>query len=335
MHFLGFFCSIIIGLSLGLIGGGGSMLTIPVLVYLLGIDPLLSTAYSLFVVGITSLVGSVHYIRRQQVHYRVVLLFSVPSFMAVFFIRRYVLPAIPDPIAITESVQISKSLSFMLLFAVIMLVAATLMIRGRTQTRATTGQSDYSFLILTGLVVGTLTGLVGIGGGFLIIPALVLLIRLPMNNAVGTSLLIITANSLMGFLSNPVGQQINWLFLLTFTALAVLGILTGSYLSRFISASRLRKAFGWSVLGLSLSILGKEGLVLIAKASPIIQPQPGNPTDSLWKAPSLSEAAPRPDSALIPYGQDLIVRTACAYSFPERQHKFGPFGPIVASRNNP
>jgi uncharacterized membrane protein YfcA len=263
IQILGFFCSILIGLSLGLMGGGGSMLTIPVLVYLLGINPLLSTAYSLFVVGATSLIGSVNYIRKQQIHYQAALLFSLPSFSAIFFIRRYVIPVIPDPIFINESVRLSKSIAFMLLFAIVMLAASVSMIRDRKRQNSVATvppRYDYFLLVLTGLLVGSLTGLTGIGGGFLIIPALVLLVQLPMKRAIGTSLLIIAANALIGFLCDPVHSRIDWPFLLGFTALAVLGILIGSYLSRFISSYKLRKIFGWSVLVLSLFIVGKETL---------------------------------------------------------------------------
>ena len=264
MQLLGFLCSILIGLSLGLMGGGGSMLTTPVLVYLLGVNPILSTAYSLFVVGTTSLVGSVYYIRKQQVHYPVVLLFSLPSFIAIFLIRQYIIPAIPEQIFINESVRLSKATAFMLLFACIMLVASTFMIAGRkTQLHADTVVRRYSypFVMLTGLAVGTLTGLVGIGGGFLIVPALVLLVRLPMKKAVGTSLLIIAANSLIGFLSDTILGRVNWSFLMEFTALAMVGILMGSYMSRFISSLKLRNLFGWVVLGLSVFIIAKEILM--------------------------------------------------------------------------
>ena len=275
MQILGFFCSVLIGLSLGLIGGGGSMLTIPVLVYLLGINPMLSTAYSLFVVGTTSLVGSVNYIRRQQVHYPAALLFALPSFGAIFLTRRYIISAIPNLIRVTESFRLSKDVALMLLFAFITLAASLLMITGtktRNYTDPALSQYDYPLMVLTGLLVGTLTGLVGIGGGFLIVPALVLLVQLSMKRAVGTSLLIIAANSFTGFLSNPIMEHINWPFLLAFTALAVLGILVGAYMSRFISGLKLRKVFGWSVLLVSLLIIAKETLMPTVSHNSVVHP---------------------------------------------------------------
>jgi uncharacterized membrane protein YfcA len=274
LQVLGFICSLLIGLCLGLMGGGGSMLTVPVLVYLLDINPLLSTAYSLFVVGTTSLVGAVSYIQKQQVHYRVALLFSLPSFIAIFLIRRYIVPAIPDLLVTTESFRLSKTVTLMILFGLVMLGVSILMLTDRRmQTSGSTLSTHYDSLRvpLTGLFVGSLTGLVGIGGGFLIVPALVVLVRLPMKKAVGTSLLIIAANALIGFVSNMDTDELDWPFLLVFTALAVLGILIGAYVSRFISGPQLRRAFGWSVLGLSLFIIAKETLSLSKGAIPFQQ----------------------------------------------------------------
>ncbi len=324
LQFLGFFCAVLIGLSLGLMGGGGSILTVPVLVYLLGINPIVSTAYSLFVVGATSLVGSVGYVRKKQVHYQAVVLFSIPSFGAVFLTRRYLIPAIPDPIYIHESIRLSKAPAFMLLVAFSMLAASISLIAGR-QTRPHTDTLSHKYnvplVVLTGVVVGTLTGLAGIGGGFLIVPALVLLVRLPMKRAVGTSLLIIAANSLTGLLSNTISDRVNWPFLLEFTALAMLGILLGSYLSRSVSGLKLRSAFGWSLLIISLFIIAKETLMPIIARSSLVQPQPRKP---LWKAPDLSEATTHTGADSVRYGRELIARTA---------YYLGPSGNVARLSN--
>ncbi|GAB4030082.1 sulfite exporter TauE/SafE family protein [Spirosoma gilvum] len=260
MHIVGFLCSILIGLSLGLMGGGGSMLTIPVLVYLLGVNPLVSTSYSLFVVGTTSLVGAVNYVRKRQVNYRAALLFAIPSFVAIFFTRRYLIPIIPDPLFNHTPYQINKTLAFMLFFAGVMLIASLSMIfrRNRLQADKPVRFYYYPYTALVGLLAGVLTGLVGVGGGFLIIPALVLLGGLPMKRAVGTSLVIISANSFIGFISDSKAIAINWSFLLSFTAFAVVGILIGSYVSQFMIDYRLRKLFGWIIFGLSIYIIGKE-----------------------------------------------------------------------------
>ena len=262
MDTLGYFASILIGVSLGLIGGGGSILTVPVLVYLLGLSPVLSTAYSLFVVGTTSLVGSFTYMRKQLVNYRAALVFAVPSFITVFLTRKFLVPAIPDPVFTLGEFTLSKGAGIMGLFALIMLAAAFSMIRHKEDKEKDSegkGTSfNYPLIGLEGAAVGLLTGLVGAGGGFLIIPALVLLAKLPMKMAVGTSLLIIAAKSLIGFLGDVGQQAIDWNFLAIFTSLSVVGIFLGSYLTRFIPGEKLKRIFGWFVLGMAVFILWKE-----------------------------------------------------------------------------
>ena len=262
MTLLGYFASILIGVSLGLIGGGGSILTVPVLVYLIGLNPVLSTAYSLFVVGTTSLVGSFTYMQKKLVNYKAALVFAVPSFITVFLTRKYLVPAIPDPVFTLGNFTLEKGTGIMGLFALIMLAAAFSMIRHKEETENDSGTPavvfHYPLIALEGAAVGLLTGLVGAGGGFLIIPALVLLARLPMKMAVGTSLLIIAAKSLIGFLGDVGHQSIDWKFLAIFTTLSVAGIFLGSYLTRFIPGEKLKGLFGWFVLGMAVFILWKE-----------------------------------------------------------------------------
>ena len=259
---IGYFASILIGVSLGLIGGGGSILTVPVLVYLIGLDPVLSTAYSLFVVGTTSLVGSFTYMKKRLVNYRAALVFAVPSFVTVFLTRKYIVPAIPDPVFTLGSFTLQKGAGIMGLFALIMLAAAFSMIVGRKdvsdEPKGGALAFNFPLIALEGAAVGLLTGLVGAGGGFLIIPALVLFAKLPMKMAVGTSLLIIAAKSLIGFLGDIGQQTIDWNFLAVFTSLSVGGIFVGSYLTRFIPGEKLKRVFGWFVLGMAGVILWKE-----------------------------------------------------------------------------
>lgn len=258
---LGYCAALLIGVTLGLIGGGGSILTVPVLVYLLGISPMLSTAYSLFVVGSTSLVGSIEYMRKGLVNYRAGVVFAVPSFISVFLTRKYLVPAIPDPIFTIDSFALSKNTGIMIFFAVIMLMAAFSMIKSKkpeSTAALDTVQFNFPLIALEGAVVGMLTGLVGAGGGFLIIPALVLLAKLPMKMAVGTSLLIIAAKSLIGFLGDVGTQMIDWAFLLSFTAMSIVGIFIGTYLSRYIPAEKLKNSFGWFVLTMAVYIVWKE-----------------------------------------------------------------------------
>lgn len=258
---LGFFSSILIGVSLGLIGGGGSILTLPVLVYMLGINPVLSTAYSLFVVGTTSLVGAGNFMRKHLVNYQAALVFALPSFVAVFLTRKYLIPALPESLFTIGDFEVTKSVGIMVFFAIIMLAASYSMIKSNgsgTEESEAELKFNYPMIALEGAVVGVLTGIVGAGGGFLIIPALVLLARLPMKMAVGTSLLIIAAKSLIGFLGDVANLDVNWTFLIQFTAFSVVGIFIGTYLSKFIDGNKLKKAFGWFVLVMGIYIITKE-----------------------------------------------------------------------------
>lgn len=261
MEIAGFIASIVMGLSLGLIGGGGSILTVPILVYLFDVDPVLSTAYSLFVVGLTSLVGSYSHFKAGNVHLKTALVFGVPSIISVYAMRKFIVPVIPDPLFSMGSFTFTKSLFIMVLFALLMLLASVSMIRKPKASKEKSDEINYNYpiIFLEGLLVGGITGLVGAGGGFLIIPALVLLAGLPMKQAVGTSLMIIALKSLIGFTGDlGTGQSIDYKFMLIFSAFAMVGILAGSYLTRFIPNEKLKPAFGWFVLAMSFYILGKE-----------------------------------------------------------------------------
>jgi uncharacterized membrane protein YfcA len=265
LHYIGYFAAIFIGLSLGIMGGGGSILTVPVLVYLMGVSPVLSTAYSLFVVGSTSLVGASGYFRRGLVSLRTAVVFLLPSLLAVFLVRKKLLPAIPHELFAIGRLVFTKDLLVLVAFAGLMVLAAVSMISSQqveeiiTEELPHKRQFNYPLILFIGLVVGTLTGFVGAGGGFLIIPALVLGARLPMKLAVGTSLAIIALNSLIGFTGDlSAGTAIAWPFLLGFLAFALGGIVLGSYLARFIPGARLKPAFGWFTLAMGTFILAKE-----------------------------------------------------------------------------
>ncbi len=256
----GYAAAVLIGLSLGLTGGGGSILTVPILVYIFNFNPVLATAYSLFVVGSTSLVGSISYMQKGLVARKAALIYGLPSFVAVFLTRTLLVPAIPDPIIHWGSFTISRDMGIMVFFATVMLAAAVSMIRSKQkETEVPDHHSlSYPLLALQGALMGVVTGIVGAGGGFLIVPALVLLAKLPMKIAIGTSLVIIAANSLIGFLGDVSHRTIDWAFLLSFTALSVLGIFAGSYLSGKINGDKLKQGFGWFVLTMGILIIIKE-----------------------------------------------------------------------------
>ena len=261
MEIAGYLASLAIGISLGLIGGGGSILTVPVLVYLFGIEPVLATAYSLFIVGFSSLVGAFPKYKQGLVNIKTALIFGIPSILAVFATRKYIVPLIPDEIFSIGNFVITKNILMMVLFAILMVFASVSMIREKDSNgNAANGEQkfNYPLIILEGSVVGLLTGLVGAGGGFLIIPALVLLSKLPMKQAVGTSLLIIAAKSLIGFTGDLSHYNMDWTLLLIVTSLAAAGIFVGDLLHKKIHGEKLKKGFGWFVLVMGIYIIIKE-----------------------------------------------------------------------------
>lgn len=260
MEILGYISAILIGLSLGLIGGGGSILTVPILVYLLGIEAAeTAPAYSLFVVGIASLIGASIKYKQGFVDIKTAIVFGFPAIIAVYGTRRFLVPEIPDEIFTIENFIFTKRLFVMGLFAILMILASVSMIKGRKEIVQSGGRKfNYPLILIEGILVGVLTGLVGAGGGFIIIPALVIFSNLPMKKAIGTSLVIIAAKSLFGFLGDLSVITIDWKLLLGFTTLAVVGIFIGNQLSHKINGAKLKKGFGWFVLVMGIVILLKE-----------------------------------------------------------------------------
>ena len=262
MEYVGYFTSILIGVALGLIGGGGSILTVPVLVYLMAIEPVAATSYSLFIVGLTSGVGSVGYFKKGLVNIKTAVVFGIPSIIAVFTTRALIVPAIPKEVFTIGDFIVTKSILMMLLFAILMIAASYSMIKKDKKTNIDDKEEEqkfnYPLILIEGAVVGILTGLVGAGGGFLIIPALVILSKLPMKEAVGTSLVIIAAKSIIGFFGESDETVTDWQFLFTISAFAIIGIFIGTALSKKIDGAELKPAFGWFVLVMGIYIITKE-----------------------------------------------------------------------------
>jgi hypothetical protein len=261
MDLIGYILAIVIGLLLSLLGGGGSILTVPVLVYIFSIDPASATAYSLLIVGITSAIASINYLRKGLASLKTALFFSFPSFIMVFSTRKYLMPLIPNEIARFGDFILTKNTLIMLIFALLMVLASRSMIRKRQEVdniSEAMKRVNYSLIFVEGLVVGTLTGFVGVGGGFLIIPVLINFVKLPMKLAVGTSLTIIAINSLIGFTGDLGKHQMNWTFLGTFISLALVGVLIGITLSKRLNNQQLKPAFGWFTLMMGIGILIKE-----------------------------------------------------------------------------
>lgn len=262
MDILGYILAMLTGISLGLIGSGGSILTVPILVYVMGVNPIMATAYSLFVVGTTSLVGGTQKALQKRADLKTVLIFGVPSIVSVYLTRAYIVPLLPDVLYRSDDFVLTKAMALMVLFAGIMILASVSMIKPRRKITTTASQKltyNYPLILVEGALVGVLTGLVGAGGGFLIIPALVLLAKMPMKLAVGTSLLIIAAKSLLGFLGDLQGDEVmDWSLLSLFTLLSVVGIFIGNMLSKKIDGNQLKTAFGWFVLLMGVYIFIKE-----------------------------------------------------------------------------
>ena len=258
LEFLGYFGAILVGLILGLIGGGGSILTLPNLVYLLGVDAVTATGYSLFIIGITSLVGTLRNAKEKKIDFKICLLFTIPTLLSLYFTRLVILPSIPIEILSIGDFILMKPMAIMILFAAIMLLASYSMIKGRKDEEVDKKTTNFSKLSFVGLGVGLLSGLVGAGGGFIITPALVFFAYLPMKNAVATSIFIIAVNSLLGFTGDIGKYEMDWPFLVLFSSLSIVGIFIGIYLTRFISGPQLKKGFGWFVLIMGTFILLKE-----------------------------------------------------------------------------
>ena len=262
-YIIGYFLAVLVGITLGLIGSGGSILSVPVLVYIMGIEPILATAYSLFVVGTTALVGGFQKATQKLVDFKKVLLFGVPTISAVFLTRKFIVPAIPDVIFSTVNFTLHKSVLIMVVFSVVMISASIRMIKPLKEKIVNDDSKlNYFRIILQGLFIGLVAGFVGAGGGFLIIPALLFLAKTPMKMAVGTSLFIVAVQSLIGFVGDIRPDQIiDWKVVLIFTGCSIIGVFIGNYLSKKFSGDKLKTGFGWFVLAMGIYILAKELLL--------------------------------------------------------------------------
>ncbi len=258
MEIIGFLLGILIGVSLGLIGSGGSILSIPILVYLMHITPSIATTYSLFIVGISALVGSIKGAKDNLLDYKMALFFALPSVVSIYIMRKFLLPLLPDIFFKIAEFTVTKDFFIMLVFAILMILSSVTMIKKSNNTTDISPTISANKIIVNGVFIGLLTGFVGVGGGFLIIPTLTISAKLPIKKAIATSLVIIAANALIGFLGSINKGVIAWDFLLTFTGFAVCGIFLGIFLSKKINNEKLKLAFGWFVLATGIYIIVKE-----------------------------------------------------------------------------
>ena len=262
LEILGYFSALIIGISLGLIGGGGSILAVPVLAYLFSVNEKVATAYSLFIVGASALVGGLKQHLKGYVDWRTAVVFGLPAIVGVSVVRRFVVPALPEVLFNIDDFEFTRRMGLFGLFAILMIPAAFSMLKTRKEKKQKgdgTVKYNYPLIIGEGLLVGGITGMIGAGGGFLIIPALVILANVEMKVAVGTSLIIIAFKSLLGFfIGDALTMEIDWMFLIVFTLISFVGIFIGSYLSNFIDGNKLKKGFGYFIFVMAIFIFYME-----------------------------------------------------------------------------
>jgi uncharacterized protein len=263
MEIAGYIAATLIGVSLGVLGSGGSILTVPIMVYFLNINPIDATGYSLFVVGVTSAAGGITYIQKKLVHFKTALIFAVPSIISVFLTRKYLLTAVPEVLFSTASFTLTQDLLILILFAMLMVIVAIQMISKaeyKEPDATEFQQANYAWLIFIGFISGILTGILGVGGGFIIIPALVLFAKVPIRMSVGTSLLIIAFNCLSGFIEEVLEKHsvMNYSFLFLFSVVSLIGIFIGFRISLKLRSEQLKKLFGWFILFMGIAIFVKE-----------------------------------------------------------------------------
>nr|RLD29586.1 MAG: sulfite exporter TauE/SafE family protein [Bacteroidota bacterium] len=266
IEIFGYISALLIGMSLGLIGGGGSILAVPVLAYLFSIEEKAATAYSLFIVGSSALFGGIRQHYKGYVNWKTAIVFGFPAIVGVSVVRKFLVPVLPDVLFTIEDFEFTRRMGMFGLFAVLMIPAAFSMLKVTKQEKLDKPKKvKYNYLILIlseGFIVGVITGLIGAGGGFLIIPALVILANLEMKVAVATSLIIIAVKSLIGFfLGDAFTMDIDWQFLIIFTLLSFIGIFIGSYLSNFLNGEKLKKGFGYFIIVMAIFIFYMEFFV--------------------------------------------------------------------------
>ncbi|WP_417237890.1 sulfite exporter TauE/SafE family protein [Bizionia sp.] len=263
LEIFGFISALLIGVVLGLIGGGGSILAVPALAYLFLVNEKVATAYSLFVVGVSALVGGLKQHKKGLVDWRTAFVFGIPAIIGISIVRHFVIPALPEVMFTIGNFEFTRRMVMFGMFSILMIPAALSMLRDvKLKPENTQVSYNYPLIIIEGLLIGAITGMIGAGGGFLIIPALVLLANVDIKVAVATSLIIIAMNALSGFfLGDALTMTIDWKFLLSFTAISLIGIFIGSYLGNFIDGKKLKKGFGYFVFAMAIFIFYMEFFV--------------------------------------------------------------------------
>ena len=279
MALFGYIACVFMGLVLGLLGGGGSILTVPILVYLFKVPASLATGYSLFIVGATSLFAVYHYRKKQGLNLKIAFIFAIPSVGGVLISRLMILPRVPDYVNLFNF-SLSKNQLILLVFSVLIVLISYFMFKSKDETNPTSIQYSsssvlgYILISIEGFFVGIATGFIGAGGGFMIVPALVLLAKLKLRVAIVSSLLIISAKSLLGFLADvSAGIQFDYVLLISILILTFLGSFIGILISKNVPTLFLRKSFAVFVLVMGLIIFSQELNTIVAKPKNITATQ--------------------------------------------------------------
>lgn len=259
---MGYAGAMLTGLVLGLLGGGGAMFSIPVLVYLFHIPPSVATGYSLFLVGVTAMSGAIQNTRHNLVDFKAALYYGIPSVITVYVIRRFVIHSLPDILWQTANFTLHKDDAILMLLAVVMMLVGVKMITEKPKVQ--TGEEpehkmNFPVLILIAVLIGAFVGVAGAGGGFLMTPALIYFANLHMKKAIGTSLVLVSVNSFLGFAGDlGASPHMDWIFLLKFSGFSIAGVFIGSYFSSRVNGLKLKNAFGWFMVLMGVYIAVRE-----------------------------------------------------------------------------
>lgn len=261
LEILGYIAAVVMGAVFGVIGSGASVLTMPILVYLMGFPPVIATAYSLVLVGTSAALGSIHYYRQGFIDASAVLFFGGPSILTAYLTRAWLMPILPNPI-LNSPIYISKNILIMAVFCILLAIAGSMLLwNDRVRAPKKKVYHPMGWIFLEGSVIGCITALVGAGGGFLIIPALVLFLGLPMKKAIGTSLLIIALKSLIGFLGDVQnGITLKEHVVLLLITATLIGMWAATQVAHLFDGEKLQRVFAYGLLILAAAIFIKEFL---------------------------------------------------------------------------
>lgn len=264
IEFFGFVGAFFIGLIMGVLGGGGSILAVPILAYIFHFDEKIATAYSLCIVGSTGLIGGVRQALQKMVDWKVVFQFGFPAVIGITIVRAFLIPALPSDLFTIGDFFVTRRMAMFGLFAFLMVFAAISMLKGKKDDENIV-ENQLKFnpvLLIQGFLIGGLTGMVGAGGGFLIVPALMMVAKLNMRKASATSLVIIAINSLIGFfIGDALHIKIDWTFLSIFIGISMLGILVGTYINKFLPIKFLKRTFAIFIILMAIFMFIEEFII--------------------------------------------------------------------------